>query len=111
MHLALFTQVLDRQDAVLGFFHRWCEVFAAHTDRLTVITQRVGDVDLPDNVRVLSLGKELGAGKLGMLLALRRQWGAACRDGAPDALWLHMVPKFVLYSAPLAVGSFPIFRW
>lgn len=111
MHLALFTQVLDRQDAVLGFFHRWCEVFAAHTERLTVISQRVGDVALPDNARVLSLGKEHGAGKLGMLLALRRQWGAACSDGTPDALWLHMVPKFVLYSAPLAVGSCPMFLW
>ena len=108
MHLAILTQILDRQDAVLGFFHTWCEVFAQHVDQLTVYAQSVGDVDLPPNVRVRSLGRESGSGKLGMALRLMRGMGLA----RPSAVWVHMVPKFALYAAPLALPSFvPMYLW
>ncbi|GJM22238.1 MAG: hypothetical protein DHS20C15_21530 [Planctomycetota bacterium] len=109
MHLAILTQVLDRRDAVLGFFHTWCAVFAEHCEQLTVYAQRVGEVQLPDNVTVISLGKERGAGKAGMLATL---WRQLARQPKPDALWCHMVPKFVLYAAPVAkLRGIPIHLW
>lgn len=108
-HLALLTQVLDRRDAVLGFFHTWCAAFAEHAGELTVYAQRVGEVELPSNVRVISLGKEAGAGKLGML---RKLWWELLRQPKPDALWCHMVPKFVLYAAPVAkLRGIPLYLW
>jgi glycosyltransferase involved in cell wall biosynthesis len=112
MHLVILTQVLDRDDAVLGFFHGWCESFAGHVDRLTVFAQRVGRVELPDHVDVRSLGKESGGGRWTML---RRLWaGLASLRGAsrPDAVLAHMVPKFVHYAAPLCKPrGVPMYLW
>ncbi len=112
MHLVILTQVLDSQDAVLGFFHGWCEEFARHVDRLTVFAQRVGTVSLPGHVDVRSLGKDEGGGHLTML---RRLVGGltGLRGGRrPDAVWAHMVPKFVLYAAPVVVPrGIPIYLW
>ena len=112
MHLVILTQVLDRDDAVLGFFHGWCESFAGHVDRLTVFAQRVGRVELPDHVDVRSLGKESGGGRWTMLRRLLA--GLASLRGAsrPDAVLAHMVPKFVLYAAPLCkTRGLPMYLW
>jgi len=111
-HLVVIAQVLDREDAVLGFFHGWCEELARHVERLTVFAQRAGAVDLPASARVVSLGREQGAGKLRMahrlgtgLLRLRG------RD-RPSAVLAHMVPKFVLYAAPACTPrGVPLYLW
>lgn len=55
----IVTQKVDKNDPILGFFHRWLEEFAKHCEKLTVICLQKGEHDLPQNVRVLSLGKEL----------------------------------------------------
>lgn len=112
MRLLILTQVLDRDDAVLGFFHRWCEVFAAHVEQLVVVAQRVGRAELPANVTVRSLGRERGAGKPAMLVALWRLLAGLRGGRRPDAIWAHMVPKFVLYAAPVALPrGIPIHLW
>ena len=112
MHIVLLTQVLDRRDAVLGFFHRWCEILSQHVDRLTVIAQRVGETDLPDHVTIESLGKERGAGLLGMEQRLLSVLMGMQGDRRPDALLAHMVPKFVLYAAPVTVPRrIPVYLW
>lgn len=112
MHIVLLTQVLDRRDAVLGFFHRWCEILAQHTDRLTVVAQRVGETAMPANVTVESLGKEGGAGLMGMEKRLLSVLMGLRGERRPDALLAHMVPKFVLYAAPVTVPRrIPVFLW
>jgi glycosyltransferase involved in cell wall biosynthesis len=112
MRLVILTQVLDREDAVLGFFHGWCSEFARHVDRLTVFAQRVGDVDLPANVSVESLGKEEGGGKLTMLQRLLGGLLALRGGQRPDAVLVHMVPRFVLYAAPaLSTRRVPLYLW
>lgn len=60
MRLLVVTQAVDKQDPVLGFFHRWLEEFAKHADQLIVICLREGTHSLPSNVRIYSLGKENG---------------------------------------------------
>src|SRR3989344_827850 len=56
--LLIITQKVDRSDPILGFFHRWLEEFAKNTEKLTVICLEKGEYNLPENVKVLSLGKE-----------------------------------------------------
>ncbi|HEC30491.1 MAG TPA: glycosyltransferase [Candidatus Yonathbacteria bacterium] len=56
--LLIITQKVDSNDPILGFFIRWIEEFAKHTEKLTVICLEEGEYDLPDNVKVLSLGKK-----------------------------------------------------
>ncbi len=58
MKLLIVTQKVDKNDPILGFFHRWIEEFAKHCEKITVICLEKGEYDLPKNVKVLSLGKE-----------------------------------------------------
>lgn len=58
MRLLIVTQKVDKNDPILGFFHRWIEEFSKHCEKLTVICLQAGEFKLPANVTVLSLGKE-----------------------------------------------------
>lgn len=58
MKLLILTQKVDINDDLLGFFHTWIREFARHCEQVTVIALGAGEYDLPENVKVLSLGKE-----------------------------------------------------
>lgn len=58
MNLLILTQKVDKDDAVLGFFHSWILNLAKYYKQVTVICLKQGKYDLPANVKVLSLGKE-----------------------------------------------------
>lgn len=60
MRLLVVTQAVDKQDPVLGFFHRWLEEFAKKFDAIEVVCLCEGVHTLPDSVHVHSLGKERG---------------------------------------------------
>lgn len=63
MNLLIFTQKVDIDDPVLGFFHRWIEEFSKHFEKVSVVCLYKGKYDLPKNVEVFSLGKEEGKSK------------------------------------------------
>lgn len=58
MKLLILTQKTDGNDDLLGFFHGWVAKWAEQFEKITVIALGVGQYCLPDNVRILSLGKE-----------------------------------------------------
>jgi glycosyltransferase involved in cell wall biosynthesis len=94
MRLLVLTQKMDRNDPVLGFFHRWMAEFSNHFDRVTVICLEEGIHDLPRNVRVFSLGKEAGVSRAEYLrrfylytFRMRREY---------DAVFVHMNQEYVL---------------
>ncbi|MBI4086504.1 hypothetical protein HY416_00780 [Candidatus Kaiserbacteria bacterium] len=58
MKLLICTQTVDRGDPTLGFFHEWIAEFARHCERVIVVCLFEGEHSLPENVTVLSLGKE-----------------------------------------------------
>ncbi|MCK5510808.1 glycosyltransferase family 4 protein [Candidatus Parcubacteria bacterium] len=58
MKLLICTQKVDINDDLLGFFHSWIAEFAKNCEQVTVVCLEKREYDLPDNVRVLSLGKE-----------------------------------------------------
>lgn len=94
MKLLICTQAVDSRDSNLGFFHTWIEEFAKHCEQVTVICLREGEHALPGNVRVLSLGKEQGKGRV------VRVWRFLnyIRTYAPryDAVFVHMNPEYIL---------------
>lgn len=90
MKLLIVTQRVDRRDPVLGFFHRWIEEFALQCEHVTVIGQSVTDHGLPENVTVLSLGKERGSPKL--MQMLRYRWYLFRERANYDAIFIHMTP-------------------
>lgn len=95
MKLLFVTQVLDRDDAVLGFVMRWVLALAERTERLRVIALQAGDLSgLPDNVDVRIVGRR---GGLRRLLRYRRYLNEAFGrgpEGGFDSLLTHMVPRY-----------------
>lgn len=68
MKLLIITQKVDINDDILGFFHRWIEEFAKNVESIIVICLEEGEHNLPQNVKVLSLGKEAGVSRLKYIL-------------------------------------------
>lgn len=91
--LLVVTQKVDKDDPVLGFFHAWLLEFAKQVEHITVIGLSVGTHALPKNVRVVSLGKERGKGRIArtvtfvrFIVALRNEY---------DSVFVHMNPIYI----------------
>ncbi|HVZ76236.1 MAG TPA: glycosyltransferase [Candidatus Paceibacterota bacterium] len=94
MRLLVCTQVLDRNDPYLGFFHAWVEELSTHFEKITVICLKEGSHALPENVRVLSLGKENNSSRPARLWRLLHY--AASHRGEYDAVFVHMNQEYIL---------------
>ena len=95
MRLLLITQVVDSTNSSLGFFHSWIEKLAQYFDSIDVICLFEGAHNLPENVRIHSLGKEKGRGSklmysvrfLRLIWTLRHQY---------ERVFVHMNQEYVL---------------
>src|SRR3989344_4493728 len=94
MRLLVITQKVDRNDPVLGFFHRWIEEFSKHCEKVHVICLKEGVNDLPENVAVHSLGKEEGKSRITYLW--RFYYYVLKYRSQHDAVFVHMNPEYVL---------------
>ncbi|MFA6254118.1 MAG: glycosyltransferase family 4 protein [Candidatus Paceibacterota bacterium] len=92
--LLIITQKVDRRDQILGFFHRWLEEFAKQYKSVVAICLQAGEYSLPDNVRVLSLGKESGISRLKYLW--RFYWLLWRERNNYDLVFVHMNPIYVV---------------
>jgi glycosyltransferase involved in cell wall biosynthesis len=99
MKLLIITQKVNRQDAVLGFFHRWVEEFAKHAEQVTVICLEKGEYELPENVRVLSLGKEIQASRFTYLKNFYNYIYTERKNY--DAVFVHMNPIYSILGGVL----------
>lgn len=66
--LLIITQKVDQNDQLLGFFIDWLRRLAGKFNKVTVICLERGDFDLPENIEVISLGKEKGLSKIRQLV-------------------------------------------
>ncbi len=100
MKLLICTQKVDIDDPVLGFFHRWLMEFAKDCEKLTVICLKQGEFSLPDNVKILSLGKENSKWLncyMAKLLYCWRFYKYIFRERKNyDAVLVHMNPEYVV---------------
>ncbi|MCF7835752.1 MAG: glycosyltransferase [Candidatus Marinimicrobia bacterium] len=94
MKLLIITQKIDKNDDVLGFFHKWVEEFSRHTEKIYVISQFVGDYDLPANVEVFSLGKERGFSKIRQLFNFYKLLFKVLPKCSK--VFVHMIPLWVV---------------
>jgi len=94
MKLLVFTQALDYNDPVLGFFHRWIIELSKHYERVTVVCLYLGAHELPSNVEIYSLGKEVNTSRAGRV---RRFFSYIRRfKNDYDAVFVHMNQEYVL---------------
>jgi len=92
--ILIITQKVDINDDLLGFFHRWIEEFAKHFERVIVICLQKGEYDLPQNVKVLSLGKEQGRSRLKYLFNFYKYVFQERKNY--DAVFVHMNPIYIV---------------
>jgi len=110
MRLLVITQKVDKKDKVLGFFHRWLEEMASSFDFIEVIALGVGDCNLPQNIKVHSLGKEGKISRINkvinfykLLFSLKDRY---------DAVFVHMNPEYVVLAGWLwKVWQKPVYLW
>src|SRR3989338_1262094 len=99
MKLLIVTQKVDKNDEVLGFFHRWIEEFARHCDSIVVIASSEGEVKLPVNVSVFTFGRKW------RLARIYKFWELfSYHHARTDATFFHMCPEFVLASFPFLIS-------
>jgi len=94
MKLLILTQKIDRNDPILGFFHKWIEEFTKNFENVTVICLQKGNFDLPDNVKVLSLGKENGKNSFKYIFNFYKYIFRERKNY--DAVFVHMNPIYVV---------------
>ena len=94
MKLLITTQNIDKNDPILGFFHRWVEEFAKHFEHIYVICLSEGEHTLPANVTVYSLGKESGENMVKYVWRFYTHLWTL--NGKYDAVFSHMNPHYIL---------------
>ena len=111
MKLLITTQIVDRTDPFLGFFHRWIVELAKHFESIEVICLYEGKHELPANVRVHSLGKDRGA-RSKIAYTVRFLTLAWKLRGSYDSVFVHMNQEYVLLAGWLwSVLRKPIYLW
>jgi len=94
MKILILTQTVNKKDPILGFFHGWINEFAKYYDMVTVICLYEGEHNLPENVKVFSLGKEKGVNKLKYLLKFYKYILKERKNY--DKVFVHMNEEYVL---------------
>lgn len=112
MRLLWFNLATDSDDPVLGFTTSWIHAVAAHVEFMHVVTMRIGNVRVPGNVRVHSLGKERGFSEVRRAVEFYRILWNILRKDDIDVCFSHMVPVFTVMAAPvLQAARIPIVTW
>lgn len=112
MRLLLFNLATDADDSVLGFTTRWIHALSKQAASIDVITMRAGRLDVPDNVRVFSVGKEKGYSEPRRAVEFYRILFRLLRAQRYDGCFAHMMPVFALMGAPLLrLKKIPLLLW
>lgn len=112
MNLLLFNLATDADDPVLGFTTSWIQALAKHCDTIHIITMKQGRLELPDNVKVYSVGKEKGYSEPRRAIEFYRHLIRILANNRIDACFAHMIPLFAVMGAPLLkIKGIPIILW
>jgi len=112
LKIIFITQTVDQADDLLAAVHDWLERLAKKVEKLYVICLEKGEVNLPDNCRVISLGKEKYPSKLIYFWKFYRSLVPLILKKQADGVFVHMNEIYVHLAYPLAsFKKIPIFWW
>jgi len=112
MHLLWFNLATDLDDPILAFTSSWIRAVAKKVDSIHVITMRLGRTELPENVRIYSVGKERQFSEPRRVWEFYRCVLRVLRQESIDVCFSHMIPIFtVLGYLPLKLKGVPMITW
>ncbi len=110
MRLLVFTQKIDSEDPVLGFFHDWVDRLSYHFETISVICLEQGKKNLPKNVEVYSLGKESGQNRLKYIFNYYKH--LINLSGSYDAVLVHMNQEYIILGGLYwKFKKIPVYLW
>ncbi len=92
--ILIITQKVDINDPVLGFFHTWILEFSKKLEKVNVICLEKGEYNLPENVKVFSLGKEEDSSKIKYIFNLYKIIFKLKKEY--QTVFIHMNQEYVL---------------
>lgn len=94
MRLLVLTQKVDKEDPILGFFHNWLLEISKKFEKVSVVCLEKSSYDLPQNVKVFSLGKESKKSKIKYTVNFFRYILGLYAEY--DAVFVHMNQEYVI---------------
>ena len=110
MRLLYITYKVDAQDSLVGHVVGWVGELASHLESIDVVCVASSETNLPENVRVHSLGKDLGGFRFSRWVRFfHTVWGLR---KSVNVVFCQFSPQYVLAIAPLAkLCGWPIVFW
>ena len=100
MKLLITTQIVDKNHPILGFFHGWILEFAKYFDEIHIICLQKGEFQLPDHVKVYSLGKEEGESRVKYTFRFYKYFWQIFFKVKVDYVFFHMGAIYNIMAAP-----------
>ena len=114
MNLLLFNLKTDADADTQGFTTRWIAAIARdpRVNQVLVLTMYAGRIDVPENVRVFSVGREEGYSEFRRLFRFYRLLFRILRENRIDACFSHMTPIFSVLAGPVfRIAGIPLVTW
>ncbi len=110
MKLFIITQKYDTCDSNLGAFIDWWNRLAEKTENIYILALEKHSEPTKANMEVISMGKEKGIGFFRKIFGFYA--GLFKTIGKTDAILVHMIPKYIILAAPVAlIYKKPIYLW
>jgi len=110
MKLLVITQKYDFNDSNLGVFIDWWNRLAEKIEKVYVLALEKRSEPTMSNMEVIGMGKEKGIGFFRKIFGFYA--GLFKTIGKTDAILVHMIPKYVILAAPVAlIYKKPIYLW
>ena len=102
MKLLMITQKIDKDDDILGVYHEWARHIAKSFEKLSVICLYKGRNELPESIKVFSLGKEKHSHIIRRVASLFNFYKYILKERKDyDVVFVHMNPIYILLGWPL----------
>ncbi len=97
MNLLIITQKVDKDDGILGFFHKWILELSINFDKVSVVCLEKGNFDLIKNTKLFSLGKEEDLGFFRKIIYILRFYKYIFSEiNNYDKVFVHMNEEYII---------------
>jgi len=111
-NLLLFNLLTDRNDPILGFTTEWINALAPFFEKIFVVTMTRGVVEVPPNVLVYSVGKEMGLSEFRRVIRFYQIVRGIVSREHIDVCFVHMISIFAILFFPFALlYRIPVLLW